>query len=193
MSFDAQALTRAGKLVIPAILLSILVTIVFGSFILILPAQHHQWTTIWRVPILIAAAGALALIIAGPPYSTMRPWVMDGLAAVLSLASAISGIGITLLFAYGLELQIAEYRGSVDSFIYQMTNPIALWYLLCFAIIPVLPGAAGLWIARTRLRKVGRVSLAGMASRFSKLGLGLSAILGVTIAVAALYRRAMWP
>jgi hypothetical protein len=192
MSFDAQALTRAGKLVFPAILLSILVTILFGSFILILP-PHHQWTTIWRVPILIAAAGAVALIIAGPPYSTVRPWVIDGLAAVLGLASAISGIGITLLFAYGLELQIAEYRGSVDSFIYQMTNPMALWYLLCVAIIPVLPGAFGLWIARKRLREVGRVSLAGMASRFSKLGLGLSAMLGVAIAVAALYRRAMWP
>jgi hypothetical protein len=192
MSFDAQALTRAGKLVFPAILLSILVTILFGSFILILPPHHHEWTTIWRVPILIAAAGAVALVIAGPPYSTMRPWVMDGLAAVLSLASSISGIGITLLFAYGLNLQIAEYRGSVDSFIYQMTNPMALLYLLCFAIIPVLPGAAGLWIARKRLREVGRVSLAGMASRFSKLGLGLSAMLAVTVAVAALYRRAMW-
>jgi hypothetical protein len=193
MSFDAQALTRAGKLVFPALLLSIFVAILFGSFILMLPPQHHEWTTIWRVPIVIAAAGALALIVARPRYPTMRPLLMDGLAAVLSVASAISGIGVTLLFAYGLELQIAEYRGSVDSFIYQMTNPMALWYLLFFAIIPVLPGAVGLWIARKRLREVGRVSLAGMASRFSKLGLGLSAMLGVTIAVAALYRRAMWP
>jgi hypothetical protein len=193
MSFDAQALTRAGKLVISALLLSIFVAILFGSFILMLPPQNHEWTTIWRVPIVIAAAGALAIVMARPPYSTMRPWVMDGFAAVLSVASAISGIGITLLFAYGLELQIAEYRGSVDSFIYQMTHPMALLYLLCFAIIPVLPGAFGLWIARKRLREVGRVSLAGMASRFSKLGLGLSAMLGVTIAVAAVYRRAMWP
>ena len=138
MSLDAQALTRAGKLVFRAILLSILVAILFGSFSLVLPP--HQWT-VWRVPILIAAAGAVALMIAGPSYSTMRPWVMDGLAAVLSLASAISGIGITLLFAYGLELQIAEYRGSVDSFIYQMTNPMARLVPSVLCDNPRLPGA----------------------------------------------------
>ena len=118
---------------------------------------------------------------------------MDGLAALLSLASAISGIGITILFAYGLGLRIAEYRGSVDSFVYQMTHPMALGFFLSFAIIPVFPGAFGVWIARKRLKEVGRVSLAGVASRFSKLGLGLSAMLGVTIAVAAVYRRVMWP
>jgi len=190
MSFDAQALTRAGKLVIPAILLSILAAILFGSFSLILPA--HQWT-VWRIPILIAAGGAVALMIAWPSYSTLRPWVMDSLAAMLSLASAIPGIGITLLFVYGLGLRIAEHRGSVESFIYEMTNPMALWLYLYFAIIPVLPGAVGLWIARRRLRDVGRVSLAGMAARFSKLGLGLSAMLGAVVAVAALCRRVMWP
>jgi hypothetical protein len=190
MSFDVRALTLAGKLVFLAILLSILVAILFGSFSLILPA--HQWT-VWRVPILIAAGGAVALTIAWPSYSRLRPWVMDNLAAVLSLASAIPGIGIALLFAYGLGLQIAEHRGSVDSLIYKMTNPMALWYYLCFAMIPVVPGAVSLWIVRRRLLEVGRVSLAGMAARFSKLGLGLSATIGAGVAVAALCRRVMWP
>ena len=36
MWFDTQSLTRAGKLVSPAILLSILVALLFGSFSLIL-------------------------------------------------------------------------------------------------------------------------------------------------------------
>jgi hypothetical protein len=190
MSHAAQALTRAGKLAFAVILLSILVAILFGSFSLILPLHH--WT-VWRVPILIAAGGGVAMMIAWPSYSTLRPWVMDSLAAVLSLASAIPGIGITLLFAYGLGLQIAEHRGSVESFIYEMTNPMALWQRLYFAIIPVVPGAVGLWIARRRLRDVGRVSLAGMAARFSKLGLGLSAMIVAAVAVAALSRRVMWP
>jgi hypothetical protein len=32
-----------------------------------------------------------------------------------------------------------------------------------------------------------------MAVRFSTLGLGLSAMIGVMVAVAALYRRVTWP
>ncbi len=190
MSYTAQALTRAGKLAFPVILLSILVAILFGSFSLILPV--HRWA-VWRVPILIAAGGAVALMIAWPSYSTLRPWVMDSLAAVLGLASAIPGIAITLLFAYGLGLRIAEHKGSVESFIYEMTNPMALWLYLYVAIIPVVPGAVGLWIARRRLRDVERVSLAGMAARFSKLGLGLSAMIFAAVAIAALCRRVMWP
>jgi hypothetical protein len=190
MSFDAQILTRAGKLVFSAILPSILVAILFVSFSLILPG--HQWTP-WRVPILIAAGGAVALMIAWASYSTMRPWVMDGLAAVLSLSSAIPGIGITLLLAYGVGLHIAENKGSAESLMYQMTDPRTLWLLLYFAIIPTVPGAIGVWIARRRLREVGRVSLAGMATRFSKLGLGLSAMIVAVAAVAALCRRVMWP
>jgi hypothetical protein len=190
MSFAAQALTRAGKLAFPVILLSILVAILFGSFSLILPI--HRWT-VWRVPILIAAGGAVAIMIACASSSFMRPWVMDGLAAVLSLTSAIPGIGITLLIAYGLSLRVAEHKGSGESLMYQMTDPMMLGYLLYFAIIPAVPGVVGLWIARRRLPEVGRVSLAGMAARFSKLGLGLSAMICAAVAVAALCRRVMWP
>ena len=61
MSYAAHTLTRAGKLAFPVILLSILVAILFGSFSLILPI--HRWA-VWRVPILIAAGGAVALMIA---------------------------------------------------------------------------------------------------------------------------------
>jgi hypothetical protein len=190
MSYVVQALNRAGKLVVPIILLSILVAILFGLFSLMLPPD--KWTA-WRVPILIAAGGAVAAMTAWSSCAPMRRWFMIGLAVGLGLTSATRGIAITLLIAYGLSLQIAEHTGSWDSFVYQMTNPMALWYLLCFASIPAVPGVVGLWIAGRRLREAGRVSLAGMAVRFSKLGLGLSSMIGVMVVVAALCRRAIWP
>jgi hypothetical protein len=190
MSDAAHAFKLAGKLVVPVILLMVMAAILFGSFSLILP--HHHWT-VWRVPVLIAAAGTVALMIACASFSSARPWMMDGLAAVLSLASVIPGIGVTLLVAYGLSLHIAEHQGSRESLIYQMTDPIVLWQLLYFAIIPAVPGIVGLWIARRRLRDAGRVSLAGMAARFSSLGLGLSVMMGAMVVVAALCRRVMWP
>jgi hypothetical protein len=190
MSYVVQALDRGGKLVVPIILLSILLTILFGSLSLLLPL--HQWTE-WRVPILIAAGGAVAAMTAWSSCAPMRLWFMNGLAVVLGLTSATLGIAITLLIAYGLSLQIAEHTGSRDSFVYQMTNPMALCYILCFASIPVVPGVVGVWIAGRQLREAGRLSLAGMAVRFSKLGLGLSSMIGVVVVFAALCRRAMWP
>jgi hypothetical protein len=189
MSYAAQALDRAGKLMVPIILLPILVAILFGSFSLMLPL--HKWTA-WQVPIGFTAGGAVILLIALASYPAARPGLMNGLAAMLGLTSATLGIAVTLLIAYGLSLQIAENTGSRDSFVYQMTNPIALWYFMYFASIPAVPGVVGLWIARRRSREAGRVSLAGMAVRFSKLGLGLSSMIGAVVAVAALCRWAIW-
>jgi hypothetical protein len=190
MSDSVHSFSRAGKLVFPVVLLTILAAILFGSFSLILPL--HQWT-VWRVPALIAAGGGVAVLTAWPFGSSVRPWILDGLAAVMGLTSAIPAIGVTLLIAYGISLQIAEHKGSGESFMYQMTKPIILWQLLYFAIIPAVPGAVGLWIARRRLREARRVSLAGVAARFSTLGLALSAMIGAMVAVAALCRRVMWP
>jgi hypothetical protein len=190
MSHAAQIVNRAGKLVFAVILLAILVAVLFGSFGLILP--RHQWT-VWRVPILATAGITVTLLIAWANYSAARSWIIDGLAAVLGLSSAILGIAITLLIAYGLNLHITEHKGSRDSFVYQMTDSAILWYTLGCAFIPTVPGAVGVWIARRRLREAGRTSLAGTAVRFSTLGLGLSAMIGVMVAVAALYRRVTWP
>ena len=190
MSHAAQVVNRAGKLMFAVILVSILAAILFGSFGLILP--DHQWT-VWRVPILTTAGITVTLLIAGANNAAARSWIIDGLAAVLGLTSAVLGIAITLLIAYGLNLHITEHTGSRDSLVYQMTDSAILWYLLCCAFVPTLPGAVGVWIARRRLREAGRTSLPGMAVRFSTLGLGLSAMIGVMVAVAALYRRVTWP
>jgi uncharacterized iron-regulated membrane protein len=112
---------------------------------------------------------------------------------VLGLTSATLGIAITLLIAYGLNWHITEHTGSRDSLVYQMTDSAILLYLVCCAFIPTIAGAVGVWIARRRLREAGRTSMPGMAVRFSTLGLGLSAMIGVMVAVAALYRRVAWP
>ena len=152
MSHAAQLLNRAGKLAFAVILLSILVAILFGSFGLILP--RDLWT-VWRVAILTTAGIAVTLLIAWARDSAARSWIMDGLAAVLGLTSAILGIAITLLIAYGLNLHIAEHTGSWDSFVYQMTDSVTLLYFLFYALIPAVPGAVGIWIARTRLREAG--------------------------------------
>jgi hypothetical protein len=189
MSNAAQFVNLAGK-VFAFIQVSVLAANLLGSFGLVLP--HHQWT-VWRVPILTAAGITVALLIAWANYSAARSWIIDGLAAVLGLTSAILGIAITLLIAYGLNLQITEHTGSTDSFVYQKTDSVILWHILYYAFIPTVPGAVGVWIARRRLREVGHTSLPGMAVRFSRLGLGLSAMIGVMVAVAALYRRVTWP
>ena len=115
----APVVNRAGKLVFATILLSILVAILFGSFSLILP---HPERITWQVPILAAAGITVTLLIARANYRAVRPWIIDGVAAVLGLTSAILGIALTFLIAYGLNLQIAEHKGSRDSFVYQMTN-----------------------------------------------------------------------
>jgi hypothetical protein len=190
MSDAAPALKLAEKVVYPVILLMIMAAILFGSFSVILPP--HQWS-VWRVPVLIAAAGAVLLMIASASFSSMRPWVMDGLAAVLSITSAIPAIAVTLLLAYVLSLEIAAREERWESVMHQWTDPIVLWQLLKSAMIAAVPGIVGLWIARRRLRDAGRVSLAGTAARFSKLGLGLSVMIGVMVLAAAIYRRFMWP
>jgi intracellular septation protein A len=190
MSDVAPAFKLAEKLVYPVILLMIMAAILFGSFSLILPP--HQWT-VWRTPVLIAAAGAVTLMIASASFSSMRPWVMDGLAAVLIITSAIPAIAVTLLLVYGVGLQIAAREGSWESVMYQFSHPIVLWQLLNSATIAAVPGIVGLWIARRRLRDAGRVSMAGTAARFSRLGLGLSMMIGAIVLAAAIYRRLMWP
>ena len=152
MSYAAQVVVnRAGKLVLAVILLSILVAILFCALSLILPL--HQWT-VGRVPIRIAAGGAVTLLIAWAKYPEARPWIMDGLAAVLGLTSATLGIAITLLIAYGLNLQISEHIGSRNNFVYQMTSPMILWQVVYFALVPAVPGAVGHWIVRRRRREV---------------------------------------
>jgi hypothetical protein len=80
MSYAAQVVIRAGKLVFAVILLSILVAILFCSFSLVLP--HDQWT-VEGFPIRITAGGAVTLLggavtllIAWARYPAARPWIL---------------------------------------------------------------------------------------------------------------------
>jgi hypothetical protein len=123
-------------------------------------------------------------------------------AGKLMFAVILVSILVAILFgSFGLILP--DYQWTVwrvpilttagITMVYQMTDSAILSYLLCCAFIPTVPGAVGVWITRRRLREAGRTSLPGMAARFSALGLGLSAMIGVMVAVAALYRRVTWP
>jgi hypothetical protein len=171
------------------VLVPLLAAILFGLFGFILP--RSRWTD-WREASLIAAGGAVALLIAWPSRQPLRDRIRDGLAAVLGLASVVTGMGASLLLAYGLGLNIVEYRGSRQSFMYQMFSPAFIEALLHLAAVAAVPGAIALLMARRRLREVGRISLAGMAARFSILGLGCSVLIAGTAAVAAVYRWVTW-
>jgi hypothetical protein len=190
MPYEAQAVMQASKLAISSILLMILAAILFDSLSLMMPSHH---ATVWRVPALIGAGGAVALMIAWPFRSDMRAWVTDGLAAVLGFTSAVPGIGVVLLITYGLILHVSENQGTTESLMFQLSEPSLLRELLRFAIIPAATGAIGLSIARRRARVTGRASFVAMAARFSLLGLSLSALVGLVTTVAAICRWVMWP
>jgi hypothetical protein len=189
MCCDARSFMLASKLAVSSLLVAILAAILFGSFSVIMPRNH---LTIWSVPALIGAGGAVALMIVWPFRSARRVWIMDALAAVLGLTSVVLGIGIALLITYGLILHISEHQGSTQSLMFRLTQPGFLRELLCFAIIPAVPGAMGLWLARRRAQVTGRASLVAMAGRFSLLGLSLSALVGLVATVAAIYRWVIW-
>ena len=190
MESDARSVAPATRLAISTLLLMILVTTLFGSFSLMMPVHH--WT-VWRVPALIGAGGLVALMIAWPSRSGSRPWIMDGLVAVLGLTSAVTGIGIVILIAFGLALHVSENQESTQGLVFRSTDPGLLRHLLLWASIPAVPGAIGLWIARKRTQTQGRTSLAAMAARYALLGLSLAGLVGLVAAFAAAYRWAMWP
>ena len=172
MTASSLILSRPKSLAIHVALLPLLAAMLFGLFSFILP--WHQWT-VWRVPILIATAGVVALLIVWPFRQPMRAGMLDGLATILGLASAVPGVAISVLIAFGLSLHVAENQYSVQSLIYQLTHPTMLKQILGFALVPVVPGVIGLWLARRRATT--RTSLVAMAARFSTLGLSLSGLI----------------
>ena len=118
--------------------------------------------------------------------------VVDGLAAVFGAASAVAGIGAALAIPFGIALQITEDRVRVQTRIYQLTSFDQAMYLLAFIGLVAVPGAVGLGLAWRGWRSVERVSLAGMAARFSIMGLVCDGLLlGALLALLG-YRWMMW-
>ncbi len=186
-----RAADRAARLFRAGVLLAGLAAILFVSYGLVAP-MPPGWLW-WRLPVGIAAAGGLALLLAWPSRrADAKTRTVDEAAAMLGAASMILGIGAAMLMAYGLVLNFTEERVSTQTLLYRLTHPSILVSLLIFAAPAAIAGGLGLGMARRRARAAGRVSAAATAVRFSIVGLacaGLIAALGVT---AVIYRWLTW-
>ncbi len=188
MSTGSEQADWKINLAIQVGLLPLLAVILFGLFGFILPPA--RWS-LWTIPALVPSGGVVALLAAWPFRQPVRALLLDALAATLALASAVPGIAITMLIAYGVALNIAENRNSTQSLLYELTRPIVLRYILQLALLPVAPGLIGLWLAKRRATT--RTSRAAVAARFSILSLALSTVIGCLIIIGAAYRRVEWP
>jgi hypothetical protein len=188
MTAASEHVSKTTALAIRIGLLPVLGAILFGLFVSILPVYQLK---MWSVPALIAASGIVAILIAWPARQPVRTALLDGLAATLSMASAIPGIAVAMLITYGLALQIAENRSSTHSLVFRLTGSVILRQILIFALVPVLPGVVGLLLARRRA--TARTSPVAMAARFATLSLTLSGLILSAVTVAALYHRVEWP
>jgi hypothetical protein len=186
-----RAADLAARLTRSAVLLAGLVAILFVAYGSVAPLPRG-WSH-WRVPIVIATAGDLALLLAWPSRrAEARTRTADEIAAMLGTASMIAGLGAAMLVGYGLALNFAENRASTQAFLYQMTHPSALASLLAIAAPAAVSGGLGLGIAWRRARTAGTVSAAGMARRFSAVGLVCAGLIVASAAAAAIYRWVTW-
>jgi hypothetical protein len=186
-----RAADRAASLVRTAVLLAGLAAILFVSYGQVAPLPHGL--SLWRLPIGIATAGGLALLVAWPARRAGgRTRTADEVIAMLGVASAIVGIGAAILVAFGVTLNFAENRETTQAFIYRMTRPAMVVSLLAIAAPAAILGALGLAIARRRARAAGRVSAAGVAVRFSIIGLGCAGVIVAFAAAVAIYRWVTW-
>jgi hypothetical protein len=186
-----RAADRAARLMRSAMLLAGLAAILFVSYGLVAPLPFGL--SYWRLPIGIATAGGLVLLVAWPSRREgERTRTADDLAAMLGLASMILGTGAAMLVASGVALNIAENRHTTQAFLYQMTHPAVVVSLLVIAAPPATFGVLGLAIARRRGRAAGRVSAAGVASRFSAIGLACAGVIVAFASAVAIYRWVTW-
>jgi nitrate reductase NapE component len=188
MSAETAGVRRTTSIAMQLSLLPLLAVILFGLFGFILPP--NRWT-VWTIPGLIAAGGVVLILVAWPFREPVRAAMLDALAATLALASAIPGLAVTMLIAYGVALQIAENRYGTQSLLYQLTSPIVLRQTLKFALVPIVPGLIGLWLAKRRA--TARTSRAAVAARFSLLSLVLSGLIACAIVMGTAYHRLEWP
>ncbi len=117
---------------------------------------------------------------------------VDGFASMFGAASAVAGIGAAFVIPFGIALQITEDHVRVQTRIYQLTSFEQTTYLLTLIGMIAVPGAVGLGLAWRGWRSVERVSLAGMAARFSIMGLVCDGLLLAALLTLLGYRWVMW-
>jgi hypothetical protein len=188
MSSETGDVRQTTSMAMQLSLLPLLAVILFGLFGFILPP--NPWK-VWTIPALIASGGVVSLLIAWPLREPGRAAMLDALAATLALAATIPGLAVTMLIAYGVAFEIADNRHGTQSLIYQLTRPTVLRQTLQFALLPILPGFIGLWLAKRRA--TARTSRAAVAARFSLLSLALSGLIMCAIVIGTAYHRLEWP
>jgi hypothetical protein len=190
-AIEVRAADRAARFFRACVLLAGLAAILFVSYGLVAP-MPPGWLR-WRLPVGIAAACGLALLLAWPSRrAAAKTRTADEVAAMLGAASMILGIGAAMLVAYGLVLHFTEERVSTQTLLYRLTHPSVLVTLLIFAAPAAITGGLGLGMARRRARAAGRVSAAATAVRFSIVGLACVALIAATGATAITYRWLTW-
>jgi hypothetical protein len=181
----------AARLTRLAVLLAGLAAILLVSYGFTEPLPFG-WSH-WRIPIAIATAGGLALLVAWPTRRpAARTRTADEVAAMLGAASMIVGLGTAMVVAYGLASNFADNRFTTQEFLYQMTHPSVVISYLVVAAPAAVSGALGLAITWRRARAAGTVSAAGMARRFSAVGLGCAGLIVALAAATAIYRWMTW-
>jgi hypothetical protein len=181
----------AASLLRTAVLLAGLAAILFVSYGQVAPLPRGL--SHWRLPIGISTAGGLTLLLAWPSRRAgARTRTADEVAAMLGVASAIVGIGAAMLIAIGVSFNVADNRQTTQAFIYQMTHPAVVISILTIAAPAAISGGLGLAIARRRARAAGRFSAAGVAVRFSIIGLGCAGVIVAFTAAVAIYRWVTW-
>jgi hypothetical protein len=186
---DGRPADRVAALLRSAVLIACLVAILVGAYGLVFPIGRSEW----RMSIMIAAAGGLALMLGWPSRrAATRVGSADDVALMFGVTSMVLGIGAAMLVAYGLALRISEERTGPQTLIYRLSHPSVLAWFLASALPAALTGSIGRWIAWRRDRTTGRVSMAGAAGRFSTVGLWIAVVIATAVATAAIYRWLIW-
>jgi hypothetical protein len=185
------AADRAATLLRACVLLAGLAAILFVSYGLVAP-MPPGWSW-WRLPVGIATAGGLALLLAWPSRrATAKTRTAEETAVMLGAASMIAGIGAAIIVAYGIAANVEDNLESAQALVYRLTHPSIVVSVLALAAPPAISGILGLVMARRRARAVGRVSAAATAVRFSIVGLACAGLIAATGATAAVYRWLTW-
>ncbi len=116
----------------------------------------------------------------------------DVLALGMGIASATLGMGAWLLVGYSLVIRLGEERTSLLTYLFRMTHPFVLAYVLGAAALAAIPGGLA-WVASRRpAEERTKVSLAASARRFARAGLVCAVLLGLLCVSCLAYRWYTW-
>ena len=191
---DSRDLMPAGRFVRPirwTMLTASLAAFLFVSYGVAVPLPG-AWPY-WWVPIFIATAGAVALLLAWPSRRAVaRAKTASEVAIMLGVASTIVGLGAAMLDASGLAWEVADSLSSSQELLYRLTEPSFLIACFTTAMPAAITGGFGLVISGRCAGAARRVSMVGVARRFAAVGLASASLIAATAGSGAIYRWVTW-